>query len=180
MRVGSLPLITALMLVTVPRLVYAQSSEPVGQTAAGPSESPTYLDTVSAVPAQPVDASSPAGDQASLSTDETASLTTDSLPVIDHVPVPSPGDELAPQSESDARPGPTLAAATAGVHAQLATTSQSTNRSKHQGGLGTDAILMIVGVAALVTGLLIGGGAGTAIAIAGAVIGLYGLYLYLQ
>jgi hypothetical protein len=177
MRVGSLTLITALTLVTVPRFVCAQSSEPAGagQTAAGPSESPTYLDTVSAAPppAQQADASLPAAD-------ETASARADSLPVIDHVPLPPPSDEMAPQSGSDARPGPTLAAATAGVHAQFATTSQSTNRSKHQGGLGTDAILMIVGVAALVAGLLIGGGAGTAIAVAGAVIGLYGLYLYLQ
>jgi hypothetical protein len=39
---------------------------------------------------------------------------------------------------------------------------------------------MIVGGAAFVAGLIIGGGAGTAVAIAGAAVGLYGLYLYLQ
>jgi hypothetical protein len=40
--------------------------------------------------------------------------------------------------------------------------------------------LMVVGGAAFVAGLIIGGGAGTAIAIGGAAAGLYGLYQYLQ
>jgi hypothetical protein len=39
---------------------------------------------------------------------------------------------------------------------------------------------MIVGGAGLLAGLIIGGDAGTALAVGGAVIGLYGLYLYLQ
>jgi hypothetical protein len=38
---------------------------------------------------------------------------------------------------------------------------------------------MILGGAALVTGLIIGGDAGTVIAVGGAIIGLYGLYVYL-
>jgi hypothetical protein len=40
--------------------------------------------------------------------------------------------------------------------------------------------LMVVGGAALLTGLIIGGNAGTAIAVGGAVVGLVGLYQYLQ
>ena len=39
---------------------------------------------------------------------------------------------------------------------------------------------MAVGGAALLSGLIIGDDAGTVIAVSGAVIGLYGLYLYLQ
>jgi hypothetical protein len=39
---------------------------------------------------------------------------------------------------------------------------------------------MVVGGAALLSGLIIGGGAGTAIAVGGAVVGLYGLYEFLQ
>jgi hypothetical protein len=39
--------------------------------------------------------------------------------------------------------------------------------------------LMIVGGAALLAGLIIGDDAGTVIAVGGAVVGLYGLYLYL-
>lgn len=40
--------------------------------------------------------------------------------------------------------------------------------------------LMIVGGAAVLTGIVIGNGAGYAISVVGAVIGLYGLYQYLQ
>jgi len=40
--------------------------------------------------------------------------------------------------------------------------------------------LMIVGGAAILTGIVVGGDAGHAISIVGAVVGLYGLYKYLQ
>lgn len=40
--------------------------------------------------------------------------------------------------------------------------------------------LMLVGGAAFLAGLLIGDDAGTAVALGGAIVGLYGLYLYLQ
>jgi hypothetical protein len=44
---------------------------------------------------------------------------------------------------------------------------------------GRGETLMIVGGAALLAGLIIGDDAGTVIAVGGAVVGLYGLYLYL-
>lgn len=44
---------------------------------------------------------------------------------------------------------------------------------------GRGETLMIVGGAALLTGLIIGDDAGTVIAVSGAIIGIYGLYLYL-
>lgn len=47
-------------------------------------------------------------------------------------------------------------------------------------GLGQSKALMGVGIAGFVAGALIGGGSGKAIMVGGAVIGLYGLYLYLQ
>jgi hypothetical protein len=47
-------------------------------------------------------------------------------------------------------------------------------------GLGKPVALMLVGGGALLAGLIIGGDAGTVIAIAGVVIGLIGLYQYLQ
>ena len=47
-------------------------------------------------------------------------------------------------------------------------------------GLGQSRAMMIVGAAALVTGAVIGGDAGTLIMVGGAVIGLVGLYNYLQ
>lgn len=48
------------------------------------------------------------------------------------------------------------------------------------GGHERGTVLMIVGGAAILTGLVIGNGAGYAISVGGAVIGLYGLYQYLQ
>lgn len=87
-----------------------------------------------------------------------------------------------PDSTTAAQPaampaGPTLDAAAVGArHASVATTAAAAPR----GGYGQSVALMVVGGAAVLVGLIIGGGAGTAIAIAGAVAGLYGLYQYLQ
>ncbi|HTK48812.1 MAG TPA: hypothetical protein VL328_12625 [Gemmatimonadaceae bacterium] len=47
-------------------------------------------------------------------------------------------------------------------------------------GYGQPVALMVVGGAALLTGLIIGDDAGTVIAVGGALVGLYGLYEYLQ
>ena len=47
-------------------------------------------------------------------------------------------------------------------------------------GAGSNIALMGVGAAAIVVGLMIGGNGGSAIAIGGGVIGLLGLYRYLQ
>ena len=46
--------------------------------------------------------------------------------------------------------------------------------------VGQPMALMIVGGAALVTGLIIGGDVGTLFAVGGAAVGLYGLYQYLR
>jgi len=47
-------------------------------------------------------------------------------------------------------------------------------------GAGKNVAMMGVGAAGLITGLLIGGTSGTVIAISGGIIGLYGLYHFLQ
>jgi hypothetical protein len=39
---------------------------------------------------------------------------------------------------------------------------------------------MIIGGAAFITGLIIGGGAGTALAVGGVLVAAYGLYIYLK
>ena len=73
--------------------------------------------------------------------------------------------------------GPTMDAAAIGVrNAPEASTAAAAPR----GGYGQSVALMVVGGAALLAGLIIGGGAGTAIAIGGAVAGLIGLYQYMQ
>lgn len=98
-----------------------------------------------------------------------------------------PSAQAPASSEQGIEPsteGPTTRAATAGIRANTAredlTPQQMADRAAHHAGFGTDGALMIVGGAAFIAGLIIGGGAGTAVAIGGAVIGLYGLYMYLQ
>jgi hypothetical protein len=53
-------------------------------------------------------------------------------------------------------------------------------RMERHVGAGKNAALMVVGAAGIVTGALVGGGGGTAIAVAGAVVGLYGLYRFVK
>jgi hypothetical protein len=72
--------------------------------------------------------------------------------------------------------GPTLAASRAGIALDV---SKDTTIRDHVSA-GPNVALMVVGGAGLITGLLIGGNGGGAIAIGGAIVGLYGLYKYLQ
>jgi hypothetical protein len=87
--------------------------------------------------------------------------------------------------QSPAAPvGPTFQSARAGVTAPVAVNAtnaidENLLAPQHQ-GLGKSVALMIVGGAAIVTGAIIGGGPGALVAVAGAGVGLYGLYLYLQ
>lgn len=74
--------------------------------------------------------------------------------------------------------GPTVDAAAVGVRNAAATEAPA--QTRRSGGFGQPMALMVVGGAAVLVGLLIGGGAGAAIAVGGAVAGLYGLYLYVQ
>jgi hypothetical protein len=46
--------------------------------------------------------------------------------------------------------------------------------------MGEPIAMMVVGGAALLAGLIVGGDAGTVIAVAGVIVGLYGLYQYLR
>jgi hypothetical protein len=69
----------------------------------------------------------------------------------------------------------------AGVHArETARPMQPTMAAVGSGNLGQARAMMVVGVAALITGAIIGGQPGTFIMVGGAVIGLVGLYDYLQ
>jgi hypothetical protein len=95
---------------------------------------------------------------------------------------PAPAAQTAPapaEAPASAPVGHSLDAATAGIHAHVAADA-TTRADRHGTGLGTGGALMIVGGAALIIGLIIGGSAGLVIAIAGAALGLYGLFLFLQ
>jgi hypothetical protein len=74
--------------------------------------------------------------------------------------------------------GPTLAALSVGVRAVVPETSPAPQRGS--AGLGQNEALMIVGGAAILVGAVVGGDAGDIFMIGGAIVGLYGLYKYLQ
>jgi len=77
--------------------------------------------------------------------------------------------------------GPTVAASTAGIRApsQAKSLNAAAARDAHMGA-GTNVALMVVGGAALIVGAIIQGTAGILIAVAGAAVGLYGLYYFIQ
>lgn len=76
--------------------------------------------------------------------------------------------------------GASLIGLRAGVHAsETSRPSQPTFQAAHA-NLGQARAMMVVGVAALVAGAIIGGTPGTIIMVGGAVVGLLGLYDYVQ
>jgi hypothetical protein len=89
-------------------------------------------------------------------------------------PVVAPESQPAVQTPT----GPTMDAATIAVKnvsSELKAPAPAAGKYYDQG-----TKLMIVGGAAILTGIVVGGDAGHAISIVGAVVGLYGLYKYLE
>jgi hypothetical protein len=89
---------------------------------------------------------------------------------------------LAAAQNQAASAGPTVDRATAGVRPLTQETDPLSDpfAQQRRAGLGRPAALMVVGFGAMIVGLIIEGDVGTLIAIAGAAIGLYGLYHYLK
>jgi hypothetical protein len=87
-----------------------------------------------------------------------------------------PADVAAPART----PGPTQEAARSGVTQESSNELKLSTAAQRRAGLGQPVALMVVGGAALLAGLIIGDDAGTVIAVGGALVGLYGLYEYLQ
>ena len=76
--------------------------------------------------------------------------------------------------------GPTLDAARVAAAEPTSHELKLTTAAPRRAGSGQPVALMVVGGAALLTGLIISGDAGTVIAVSGALVGLYGLYQFLQ
>jgi hypothetical protein len=91
--------------------------------------------------------------------------------------VPSSAPAAAVEPAPAPAVGPTLESASVAVRHQADLTPVAVQR---RGGSAPGTALMIVGGAAILVGLVIGRGAGDAIAVGGAVVGLFGLYQYLQ
>lgn len=86
-------------------------------------------------------------------------------------------------SEAATAAGPTLDGATAGVRSAPTIESRTSLEAalkQDEPRMGRNVALMIVGGAALITGLIIGDDAGAVIAVSGAIIGLYGLYNFVK
>jgi hypothetical protein len=83
-----------------------------------------------------------------------------------------------------AQAGPTVEAARSGIPLHVVTedvsAQEAADRAAKGAGLGTGGALMIIGGATFITGLIIGGGAGTALAVGGVLVAAYGLYIYLK
>ena len=86
----------------------------------------------------------------------------------------------APSANSQRSLGPTIAANTAGVRAPTQTRALNARSADAHMGAGENVALMVVGGAAIIVGAIIGETAGLLIAVAGAVIGLYGLFHFIQ
>jgi hypothetical protein len=76
--------------------------------------------------------------------------------------------------------GPALTGLRAGVHLAETARAARPNAMATSAHLGQAKAMIVVGAAALITGAIIGGDPGTIIMVGGAVVGLYGLYQYLQ
>ena len=79
---------------------------------------------------------------------------------------------------ADASAGVSVNGLRSAVHARTSVAPLSVNAQK--ANLGQSQALMIVGGAALIVGAIIGDDPGTVIMVGGAIVGLYGLYQYLQ
>lgn len=92
-------------------------------------------------------------------------------------PIPMPAPLATPAIPA----GPLQESVAVGVRAvSRAEEPAAPAMAQRRGGLQNSQILMIIGGAALLTGLIIGDDAGTVLAVGGTIVGLVGLYQYLQ
>ncbi|MEP6491413.1 MAG: hypothetical protein ABJF01_01960 [bacterium] len=76
--------------------------------------------------------------------------------------------------------GASLIGLRSGVHTSETVRANQPNAQATHANLGQARAMMVVGVAGLIAGAIIGGTPGTIIMVGGAVVGLLGLYDYLQ
>ncbi|MEO8192791.1 MAG: hypothetical protein ABI681_02995 [Gemmatimonadales bacterium] len=76
--------------------------------------------------------------------------------------------------------GPTVSSSTVGIKRTAPASSTTAPAAEARLGAGRNVALMVVGGAALIIGAVIGGTAGVLLAIGGAIVGLYGLYNFVQ
>ncbi len=94
--------------------------------------------------------------------------------------VATPTTDTSSMAVVQAPAGPTYGALTAAAHTPSTNRQLALSPAARGEGMGEAKAMMIVGVAGLLAGAVIGGTPGTIIMIGGAVVGLVGLYEYLQ
>lgn len=109
---------------------------------------------------------------------QSISAASDSVRIVADTTQPVRESSVASQNSTAGAP---VTGLRAGVHArETARSSQPAVVAAGTANLGQARALMVVGVAALIAGAIIGDTPGTIIMVGGAVIGLVGLYSYLQ
>lgn len=96
-----------------------------------------------------------------------------------YAPAPVPASVPAASSPA-AAPASAVRAVPVGVQAARDANRPLVANADTRLGAGQNVALMGVGAAALVIGAVVGGSGGTLLAVGGAVVGLYGLYRFLQ
>lgn len=93
----------------------------------------------------------------------------------------SPNASMTPNAVTPSA-GPTAGASVVGIRAPVSQRSNATAAAAADTrlGAGHNVALMVVGGAAIVIGAIIGGAGGVLLAVAGAVVGLYGLYGFVR
>lgn len=87
----------------------------------------------------------------------------------------------APENRAQATSGPTIESAAVGIRPTVSTeAAASPQRARRRSGMNSDVVLMVVGGATMLAGAVIGGDAGTIFMVGGGIIGLWGLYNFLQ
>ena len=105
-------------------------------------------------------------------TPDSARVTTDSAGATSEAP--------SRATSAPATAGASMTGLRAGVHLRETSRPSQPNAAPTRVGLGQARAMMVVGGVALVVGAIIGGDPGTIVMVGGAVIGLIGLYDYLQ
>lgn len=90
----------------------------------------------------------------------------------------APAPQLGDAQSALAPTGPSLQAST--LSPRLASDAPFEANAMRRPARGSGVGLMILGGAALITGAIVGGTPGTIIMVGGAIVGLYGLYVYLD
>lgn len=95
-------------------------------------------------------------------------------------PVPASVPATSSSAAASASPASAVRAVPVGVQASTDANRPLVVNADTRVGAGQNVALMGVGAAALVIGAVVGGTGGTLLAVGGAVVGLYGLYRFLQ